>query len=193
METENLLRGAFYPHSQIKSVKGFMNMLVYQAGVSFTTSGTFYYEKSGRFRFDLLEGFAPGKDVILLLPDELFLPPHLSSGKGGITEHKNLKYVLSLIWGDPLSLPQTYKIRKKRGNYIFVTPRFTIWVDEMLRKVTRLVDPENKITIYFSEFKKSNGFLLPHKIRIKYKKGKIYISLRKIQVNQDIPDGIFKP
>lgn len=189
IETDNLIKNGLHSHSQIKNIKGFINILIHSPGLSFTTSGNFYYKKPGMFRLNMFEGFTPERKDVILLPDRLLLPPKLCEIE--ILNYENIRYITSLIWDDLLFLPERYRIKEKRGCYIIKTKQFHIFIDKVLGEIIQINDRKNRTTVFLSNFNKTDDLILPHRIRIKYRRGEINMSLRQLQVNEGIPEEVF--
>lgn len=189
-KADNLVKNGLHSHSQIEDIKGFINILIHSPNLTFTTSGNFYYKKPGMFRLNMFEGFIPEREDIILLPDRIILPPQLQ--KVEIIDYDNMRYIIDLIWGEALFLPERYKVKERKGCYIINTRQFNICVDRTLGEITEIKDKRNRMTMVFTNFKEIDGLLLPNRIRAKYRGGEINMSFRKLQVNRNIPDGVFE-
>ncbi len=189
-KTDNLIKNSLHSHSQIKTIRGVMNILIHGPDMSFTTSGNFYYKKPNMFRLNMFEGFIPEREDVILLPDMLLLPPQLQ--KVEIIDYDNMRYIIDLIWGEALFLPERYKVKEKKGCYIVKTRQFNICIDRTLGEITEIKDKRNRMTMVFANFKEIDGLLLPNRIRVKYMGGEINMSFRQLQVNQNIPGGVFE-
>jgi len=188
-EADSLIKNGLHSHSQIRNIKGYMNILIHGPNLSFTTSGNFYYKKSGMFRLNMFEGFIPAREDMILLPDRIILPSKLSGIE--ILNYENIRHITSLIWDDLLLVPERYSVKKKKGYYVIKTKQFNIYIDKILGEVTQIKDRKNRITVFLSNFNKTDDLLLPHRIRIRFRGGEMNISFRQLQVNKDIPDSLF--